>query len=133
MQNRPQHTSLRYPSICPIKGSMITPYFIFFLLITTMSLTAQDTSSDSAWMNFDSYWNYSQPAETAEKFRELLDQVPTKSSYHIELLTQLARTQGLQRKFDEAHAILDEAETLLEENDMERPRVRYLLERGRAF
>jgi tetratricopeptide (TPR) repeat protein len=49
-----------------------------------------------------------------------------------ELLTQIARTEGLQRNFKAAHRTLDRAESLLTD-DMPRAKVRYLLERGRAF
>jgi tetratricopeptide (TPR) repeat protein len=53
-------------------------------------------------------------------------------SYHAQLLTQLGRAQGLQRKFGEAHATLDEAQNLIT-NDLRQARIRYLLERGRVF
>jgi len=52
--------------------------------------------------------------------------------YLVELLTQIARTQGLQRRFDDAHGTLDEAQSLLRA-DLERARVRTMLERGRVF
>jgi tetratricopeptide (TPR) repeat protein len=46
-------------------------------------------------------------------------------------MTQIARTQGLQRKFDDAHRTLDEVEPMMTDDDL--VRVRYLLERGRLF
>ena len=82
--------------------------------------------------DFDSLWDYSAPDKTEAKFRELLPQFPENELAHIELLTQIARTQGLQRKFDEAHQTLDEVEKQLDENPS-RAKVRYLLERGRVF
>jgi len=82
--------------------------------------------------DFDSLWDYSAPDKTETKFRELLPQFPESVSARLELLTQIARTQGLQRKFDEAHQTLDEVETQLAENPS-RAKVRYLLERGRVF
>ncbi len=82
--------------------------------------------------DFDSLWDYSAPDKTETKFRELLPQFPENESARLELLTQIARTQGLQRKFDEAHQTLDEVETQLAENPS-RAKVRYLLERGRVF
>ncbi len=82
--------------------------------------------------DFDSLWDYSAPDKTETKFRELLLQFPENELAHIELLTQIARTQGLQRKFDEAHQTLDEVEKQLDENPS-RAKVRYLLERGRVF
>ena len=49
-----------------------------------------------------------------------------------QLLTQIARTQGLQRKFDVAHQTLDEvADLLCEETPL--AHIRYLLERGRVY
>jgi tetratricopeptide (TPR) repeat protein len=81
--------------------------------------------------DFDSLWDYSNPAETESKFREVLLQFP-EGNERLELLTQIARAQGLQRKFDEAHQTLDEVEGQLLV-DSSRARVRYLLERGRVF
>ena len=81
--------------------------------------------------DFDTLWDYSNPAETESKFREVLPQFP-EGNERLELLTQIARTQGLQRKFDEAHQTLDEVEGQLLV-DSSRARVRYLLERGRVF
>ncbi len=84
--------------------------------------------------DFDALWDYSDPAGTERKFRDLLPAVgqPGNDANHAELLTQIARTQGLQRRFDEAHATLDEAEKLLPP-DPSRARIRTLLERGRVF
>ncbi|HKW80172.1 MAG TPA: tetratricopeptide repeat protein, partial [Casimicrobiaceae bacterium] len=50
----------------------------------------------------------------------------------LELLTQIARAQGLQRRFDDAHATLDSVEDALP-GPAARVAVRYLLERGRVF
>ena len=52
--------------------------------------------------------------------------------YHLQLLTQVARAQGLQRNFDGAHATLDHVRDLMA-GDLKTVRVRYLLERGRCF
>lgn len=84
--------------------------------------------------DFDKLWNYSDPASTETKFRDILPQAETSENraYHAELLTQIARTQGLQRKFDDAHHTLDGVEPMLTEN-AERARIRYELERGRVF
>ncbi|MBL8098791.1 MAG: hypothetical protein JNK81_06390 [Anaerolineales bacterium] len=82
-------------------------------------------------LDFDSLWDYSNPQQTEIKFREVLQQIPEKDSAHLELLTQIARTQGLQRKFDEAHQTLDQVEKNIKEES--KVKVRYLLERGRVF
>ncbi len=83
---------------------------------------------------FDSLWNYEQPAETAQKFKALLPETEKhpNRSYYLELLTQIARTHSLQRQFAEAHALLDQVEKELKP-EWKRAEVRYLLERGRSF
>jgi tetratricopeptide (TPR) repeat protein len=83
---------------------------------------------------FDSLWNYDKPEETEKKFREILPQAESSgdTSYLIQLLTQIARTEGLQMKFDDAHKTLDRAKSLgPEKNDVSN--IRYLLERGRVY
>jgi tetratricopeptide (TPR) repeat protein len=84
--------------------------------------------------NFDKLWDYQKPDETEKKFRELLPRAQESKNpdYHLQLLTQIARTLGLQAKFDEAHKLLDQVEAKLTE-DTKTARIRYLLERGRAF
>ena len=83
---------------------------------------------------FDSLWNYDDPAGTEAKFRELLPgaQAAGDPAYLAELLTQIARAQGLQQKFADANATLDQADTLIKP-DQQSARVRSLLERGRVL
>jgi len=82
--------------------------------------------------DFDSLWDYSHPDQTETKFLELLPQFPENDPVRLELLTQIARAQGLQREFTDAHLTLDQVEKSLS-IDLSRARVRYLLERGRVF
>jgi tetratricopeptide (TPR) repeat protein len=84
--------------------------------------------------DFDSLWNYDDPASTEVKFRQLIPQAEKSSDtvYHAQLLTQIARTQGLQRKFDDAHKTLDKALSLIAVGNIT-GKIRYLLERGRVF
>ncbi len=84
--------------------------------------------------DFDKLWDYNDPAGTEAKFRELLPKAEKgkDTGYYIELLTQLARTQSLQRKFDEAHEILDKAMKQLKPEHIV-PRIRFMLERGRTY
>jgi tetratricopeptide (TPR) repeat protein len=82
--------------------------------------------------DFDALWDYDNPGQTETKFREILLQFPEEDPAFLELLTQIARAQGLQQKFDQAHQTLDQVERRLDEI-ASCPRVRYLLERGRAF
>lgn len=85
----------------------------------------------SALPSFDSLWNYSDPAGTELKFREILDNNNTLSdlSYHLQLLTQIARTYSLRRMFSEAHGLLDEVREALP-NAPDLALVRYHLERA---
>ena len=45
--------------------------------------------------DFDSLWDYAHPDQTEAKFRETLSQIPENNPAYLELLTQIARTQGL--------------------------------------
>lgn len=93
-----------------------------------------EPDSHTGLPDFDSLWNYDDPAATEAAFRRLLPAAPPGSAGHIELLTQIARAQGLQRQFDAAHATLDEAQRLMGTYEAgSRARARYLLERGRVF
>lgn len=84
--------------------------------------------------DFDAWWDYQNPDATEEKFQELLKkpEVSENKSYHCQLLTQIARTKGLQRKFEQSHQTLDQAQQLIDDTHSVE-QVRYLLERGRAF
>jgi len=80
-------------------------------------------------MEFDHLWDYNDPETTEARFRLVL---PDAAGPYAELLTQIARTYGLRRQFDEAHALLDRVDGVLSDAGP-RARVRYLLERGRTF
>jgi tetratricopeptide (TPR) repeat protein len=82
--------------------------------------------------DFDALWDYSQPDHTEARFREVLLQIPEEDPAFLELLTQIARAQGLQHKFEKAHQTLDQVERRSGEV-ASRPKIRYLLERGRVF
>lgn len=75
-------------------------------------------------------WNFGKPAESEQAFRDLV--AKSKGEYRLEARTQVARALGLQRKFDEAHAVLDAVEKELAKEHTA-ARMRYLLERGRTF
>jgi len=84
--------------------------------------------------DFDALWDYQHPDQTEATFRQFLAQAEffPDRSYHLQLLTQIARTQGLQRNFAEAHATLDRVKDQLNP-ELVVPTIRYLLERGRVF
>lgn len=83
---------------------------------------------------FMDLWNFQKPAETEAHFRKLLPAAAASGdeTHYGVLITQLARTLGLQQKFDEAHQVLDLAEEKLESGG---PLVAiyYNLERGRVL
>jgi tetratricopeptide (TPR) repeat protein len=84
--------------------------------------------------DFDSFWDYDHPGVTERKFREILPVALDSLDlpYLSQLLTQIARAEGLQRKFQEGHKTLDRVQKALDKTD-DKTRVRYLLERGRVY
>lgn len=84
--------------------------------------------------SFDQHWNYNDPEATRLKF---LDALGTSSpeerpDEYLQLLTQIARCNSLQRKIDEAHLVLNDVEKLLPpQNGV--AHIRYFLERGRTY
>jgi tetratricopeptide (TPR) repeat protein len=83
--------------------------------------------------DFDGRWDYGDPAGTEAVFRSMLDASDAGDrAYRLELLTQIARCQGLQGRFDEAHVTLDVVARQLGDSD-DVPRLRHDLERGRVF
>lgn len=93
-----------------------------------------DVSAQSEWTNFDKLWNYERPGDTEVEFRKLLPQAQEAGNLdsYLQLLTQLARTQSLQMKFDEAHQLLDQVENKLTAETFV-AKVRLYLERGRTY
>ena len=81
--------------------------------------------------DFDLLWDYNKPAETEATFRSMWT-ASDDPDYRLELMTQIARCQGLQREFDKANQTLDDVERAAEDRH-DRVRVRYLLERGRVL
>jgi len=80
----------------------------------------------------DSLWNFSNPAQSEQRFREELQRHPARSREALETTTQIARTQSLRRQFREADATLDTITPFVADAPA-RVRVRYLLERGRTL
>ena len=97
-----------------------------------LSTTEEYSMLSQDFLDFDSLWDYSNPHQTETRFREILLQVSEENVAYLELLTQIARAQGLQQKFDRAHQTLDQVERRLGKYSS-RAKVRYLLERGRTL
>ncbi len=96
--------------------------------------------------NFDDVWGkLGEPALVEKTFIELLPKASNLAmnaltdkekleykSIHLQMLSQLALAQAILKKFDEAHATLDQAQAeLTPEHNL--AKVRILCERGRAF
>jgi tetratricopeptide (TPR) repeat protein len=83
-------------------------------------------------VDLSTLWDFADPAATERRFAEVLarEGEGAGADRRAEVLSQIARTQGLQRRFDEAHRTLDRAEAL----GATAPRARTLLlmERGRV-
>jgi tetratricopeptide (TPR) repeat protein len=84
--------------------------------------------------DIDSVWDFDHPDASEAAFAALLPLARASGDpdYLAQLLTQVARAEGLQMKFDHASRTLDEAEAMI---TAETPtaRVRLLLERGRVL
>ena len=66
--------------------------------------------------DIDALWDYRDPVESERRFRALIpvDDAPVDAGWHAALLSQLARAVCLQRRYDDAHAILDRAWEIIE-------------------
>lgn len=84
-----------------------------------------------------STWEFTKPAESELRFRDLAAHEAGGSQAHAILLTQVARALGLQQRFNEANAVLDSVE--VEANPMpagattQHVRARLFIERGRVL
>ena len=98
-------------------------------IVMAAALLAQTAATD-----FDALWNYDDPAGTEAKFRAVRPEVQAAGDHGrlLELDTQIARTQGLQRDFDQAFATLATVHAALRAGEA-RAEVRYELELGRAL
>lgn len=85
-------------------------------------------------MDIASLWNFSDPAASEQRFREALagEEAARDAGLRAELLTQVARAQGLQRRFDDARATLDSAGEIAGDRAC-RASVRLHLETGRLL
>ena len=75
-------------------------------------------------------WDFADAAKSERRFRDAL--AGASGDWRLELETQLARTYSLRQRFAEAHRLLDDVEPRLADAGL-KPRLRYLLERGRTF
>ena len=104
------------------------------LVIVTLAITAEAAAqtNDAFARALDAQWDFGKPAVSEQRFRAELAKWPPDSAQAQEARTQVARALGLQRKFGDAHAVLDTVDAKLADMPPH-VRVRYLLERGRVF
>jgi len=104
------------------------------LLLAGICVMTETTAADPYKRDFDKFGTWGRAPEAEKRFRDHLQKCEEAADpgYLGELLTQLARAQGLQQNFDAAHETLDRVEKMLRPEDKV-ARVRYLLERGRAL
>lgn len=104
---------------------------IFLSSFLTLAWGASTVPQDLPFI--DSQWNYRDPAASEANFRALIEQGKEAGdrAYVAQAMTQLARSIGLQRRFEDANRVLDEAEAMLTD-DMTLARTRLTLERGRV-
>jgi tetratricopeptide (TPR) repeat protein len=82
-------------------------------------------------LNFDTFWDFKDPGISEIRFTKLLA-ATTDPDDRIQIETQIARAQVLQRNFAAAHQTLDDIEKRLFGASFA-TQVRYFLERGRAY
>jgi len=101
--------------------------FVFLTLITITVMAKEPINK---------LWDYSDPKTSEIRFRSRLAEEEKENSPladRMEILTQIARSEGLQQMFDEAHKTLDTVEVSLPSIASTLVETRYHLERGRAF
>ncbi|HET9337970.1 MAG TPA: tetratricopeptide repeat protein [Casimicrobiaceae bacterium] len=103
-----------------------------FIVMFAVTADAASQTTDAFARALDRQWGFDKPAVSEQRFRAELEKWPPDSAQALEVRTQIARALGLQRKFDDAHSTLDGVEARLASAPAH-VRVRYLLERGRAF
>jgi len=86
----------------------------------------------SAETELDALWDFGDPAGSEQRFATAVERARRGDERILaDALTQVARAQGLQRRFEDADRTLDDAEGALRPGD-NRSRIRVLLERGRV-
>lgn len=90
--------------------------------------------SRESLVDLDSLWDFQHPDASERAFRSLLPAAQSSgdATYYAELLTQIARAQGMQGHFEQAHATLAQAARQLP-HAAPCAHIRYFLERGRIF
>jgi tetratricopeptide (TPR) repeat protein len=101
---------------------------------TADSTPAQATPAPPC-AGLDELWDHDHPELSAVRFREAAAGFASSgdTGCELEALGQLARAEGLQRKFDDAHRVLDDVDRRLAGMPVGRAALRSKLERGRVL
>jgi len=99
------------------------------LFVAALAFAAPAHALTSA--EIDAWWNFDDPSASEARFRAERARWPAGSGEALEIDTQIARTLGLQQRFDAAHALLDAVSASLWAAPP-RVDVRFRLERGRV-
>lgn len=91
-------------------------------------IAAAAVAAQAATIDVDALWNYGDPAASEVRFRDAL--AGARGDDALILRTQIARTLGLRKRFDDAARELDAVQAQLEQAGPE-VAVRHALERGR--
>lgn len=97
--------------------------------------TTQNLEKYSMLEKFDDIWGLlGDPIKVEARLTELLSAAQSfhDNSIYPQILSQIALAQGMQKKFNEAHATLDKAEAALTQGSIV-PKVRIFLDRGKVY
>ncbi|MDQ2913705.1 MAG: tetratricopeptide repeat protein [Chloroflexota bacterium] len=110
-------------------GALVVSHVVWDIWIFLVSPTERAAAVSGS---IDELWDYDDPRASERRFAARLAALePSENEVRFELQTQVARAQGLQQRFAEAHATLDEVDRSGPRAG--RIRARYALERGRVF
>ena len=76
------------------KIELFISFVIIIIFIITCSSKGEQMTQANTLPDFDTFWNYNKPAETRVEFEKILLESfkQGNKSYHLQLITQLART-----------------------------------------
>jgi len=127
----------RVPGFCRApRLSGITVIAASLALLASCGRTGEEAArmAENPSPVFLSLWDFRNPDSTEARFLDMLSGLPGDADpgLEIQLLTQIARAQGLQGRFNDGHQTLERAESMLRD-DLPVSRTRWHLEKGRLF
>ena len=123
---RPAHRPLTWPARTFRRAA------VALLLASRARWSRNEPTRHRLLAALDALWDFDHPAESEARFRAEVARHPPRSREALEATTQVARAQGLQRKFDRRRRDARRRVSARSTAQPVRVRVRYLLERGRA-